>query len=618
LRQDTTGVVICVLNSHNENITQFASIRFLQKVLNKANPDGFYNPKLERSCVAVLAKADTTDDSRWQKKGLTGPYHRLQRWLCSYDTDGHEQGAVVGEDEPDAVLRSIFKGGFVALKNREQAQDGTELTLTFEQALEEEHDFFTQSQMTPFLRDAEPAPGSLDAPRKELNELGNMKLGLSALLRKMDRMIQVFLSDEFIPNEIKRYVESIEKAFEELRALGIKPITWDYDKSGFSSEAESLRQHIKFIILKLLAGDKTCELVPRMKTVCSLLFDSYIAKGRADVEVSPREVFQHLNAKFLEWLPSHAEKLEFVFDGFNLSSELSKINAEKSFLANCQLKLDVESKMMKVIQEDMLALKVNDEVLKALQSKFQEDVAGTIQLHRFSDTFGKVCERHLSACILNERERLQKSLLRRFSNVWDWSAGGLVEDVHGTQAKLSAVIPALMKETAVQVLLCPIAKPSCLAAAEQEVAETLSSNFVENTPHAVKRRQLEIQLDTFVTIIYDLTSMLTESATPPRVPRATAARLTTLLSRPHLSSSSSTVTLTRASQTMIPPPHKLLMSITSCAASTPHVAYAPARRMLYMCANLTPGQHTPSSWLTDPRTVLRCDCDDCDSVTVTV
>jgi hypothetical protein len=251
-----------------------------------------------------------------------------------------------------------------------------------------------------------------------------------------------------------------------------------------------------------------------MQTVCSLLLDSYIAKGRADVEVSPREVFQHLNAKFFEWLPSHAEKLEFIFDGFSLSSELSKINAEKSFLANCQLKLDFESKMMKVIQEDMLAHKVNDEVLKALQSKFQEDVSGDIQLHRFSDTFGKVCERHLSECILNERERLQNSLLRRFSNVWDWSAGGLVEDVHGTQAKLSAVIPALMKETAVQVLLCPIAKPSCLETAEQEVAGTLSSKFVENIPHAVKRKQLEIQLDTYLTIIHDLTSMLTGPALP--------------------------------------------------------------------------------------------------------
>jgi hypothetical protein len=387
------------------------------------------------------------------------------------------------------------------------------LTLTFEQALEEEHDFFKQSQMTPFLRDAEPEPGSLDAPRKELNELGNMKLGLSALLRKMDRMIQMFLSDEFIPNEIKRYVESAEKAQRELQALGTKPITWLHDTSGLSS-GEKLRQHEEFIRHMLLAGDKTRELDSRMQTVCSLLLDSYIAKGRADVEVSPREVFQYLNAKFLEWLPSHAEKLEFVFDGFNLSSELSKINAEKSFLANCQLKLDFESKMMKVIQEDMLAHKVNDEVLKALQSKFQEDVSGDIQLHRFSDTFGKVCERHLSECILNERERLQNSLLRRFSNVWDWSAGGLVEDVHGTQAKLSAVIPALMKETAVQVLLCPIAHPSCLETAEQEVAGTLSSNFVENIPHAIKLKQLEIQLDTFLTIIHDLTSMLTGPALP--------------------------------------------------------------------------------------------------------
>ena len=502
-----------MLNSHNESITQFASIRFLQKVLDKKNPGGFYNPKLERSCVAVLAKADMAYDNGWQKKRKTGPYWRLQKWLCSYDTDAHEQGAVAGEDEPDAVLRSIFKGGFVALRNREQADDGTELTLTFEQALEEEHDFFKQSQMTPFLRDAEPEPGSLDAPRKELNEPGNMKLGLSALLRKMDRMIQMFLSDEFIPNEIKRYVESAEKAQRELQALGTKPITWLHDTSGLSSE-EKLRQHEVFIRHKLLAGDKTRELDSRMQTVCSLLLDSYIAKGRADVEVSPREVFQYLNAKFFEWLPSHAEKLEFIFDGFSLSSELSKINAEKSFLANCQLKLDFESKMMKVIQEDMLAHKVNDEVLKALQSKFQEDVSGDIQLHRFSDTFGKVCERHLSECILNERERLQNSLLRRFSNVWDWSAGGLVEDVHGTQAKLSAVIPALMKETAVQVLLCPIAKPSCLETAEQEVAGTLYSKFVENIPHAVKRKQLEIQLDTYLTIIHDLTSMLTGPALP--------------------------------------------------------------------------------------------------------
>ena len=140
-----------MLNSHNESITQFPSIRFLQKVLDKKNPDGFYNPKLERSCVAVLAKADMAHDNGWQRRGRTGPYWRLQKWLCSYDTDGHEQGAVAGEDEPDAVLRSIFKGGFVALRNREQADDGTELTLTFEQALEEEHDFFKQSQMTSFL-----------------------------------------------------------------------------------------------------------------------------------------------------------------------------------------------------------------------------------------------------------------------------------------------------------------------------------------------------------------------------------------------------------------------------------------------------------------------------------
>ncbi len=42
----------------------------------------------------------------------------------------------------------------------------------------------------------------------------------------------------------------------------------------------------------------------------------------------------------------------------------------------------------------------------------------------------------------------------------------------------------------------------------------LSSNFVVNTPHAIKRKQLGIQLDTFLTIIHDLTSMLTESAGP--------------------------------------------------------------------------------------------------------
>jgi hypothetical protein len=71
-----------------------------------------------------------------------------------------------------------------------------------------------------------------------------------------------------------------------------------------------------------------------------------------------------------------------------------------------------------------------------------------------------------------------------------------------------------MKETAVQVLLCPIAKPSCLETAEQEVAGTLSSKFVENIPHAVKRKQLEIQLDTYLTIIHDLTSMLTGPALP--------------------------------------------------------------------------------------------------------
>ena len=42
----------------------------------------------------------------------------------------------------------------------------------------------------------------------------------------------------------------------------------------------------------------------------------------------------------------------------------------------------------------------------------------------------------------------------------------------------------------------------------------LSSNFVENTPHAIKRKQLEIQLDTFLTIIHDLSSMLTGPALP--------------------------------------------------------------------------------------------------------
>jgi hypothetical protein len=210
ITEPETGVILCVINATNAHIQTTASLRLL-KGLNKTNPRVTY------SSVAVLTNTDMSVHPTWEESGKSSPCYKVEELLYHCDTDGTG-------DSTERELRSIFKAGFVALVNRSQTNHRTR-NHSLEEALEHEMNWFvTKSGMTKFGAISQET-GHVEAAgeSRTLNEQGAGKLGLPALVDKIDKVIRHFMSEEYIPEEIKKQQVKAEAKRTELEALGIKP-----------------------------------------------------------------------------------------------------------------------------------------------------------------------------------------------------------------------------------------------------------------------------------------------------------------------------------------------------------------------------------------------------------
>jgi hypothetical protein len=340
-----TGVILCVLNAQNPNIQTTASLRLL-KGLDKTNP------RVTHSCVAVLTNTDRSVDNQWEEYDQSSPCYRVEDWLSQCDTDG------AGAHSTERELRSMFKAGFVALVNRSQ-QNRRLRDHTLDDALEHEMKWFlTRSGMTKFgaVSQATTGDDQTTGAAPALNELGKRKLGLPALVGKIDTMIRRFMSEDYIPREIEKQQVKAEAKRVELEALGIKP--------------DLAQTHSR--------GCGGSEFLPQPHHA------HYEKAERLPAQVVTASATEKVN----KFLLQHIESLDFTCSV--PKSEFDQFNKARSRLERSQLRLQLEQSVMESIcatdeqgQGSAIARGVINAVLEGITAQFNSDREGDVQLARF-------------------------------------------------------------------------------------------------------------------------------------------------------------------------------------------------------------------------------------------
>jgi hypothetical protein len=481
-----TGVILCVLNAQNPNIQTTASLRLL-KGLDKTNP------RVTHSCVAVLTNVDRSVDSQWEECEQSSPCYRVEQWLSQCDTDGS------GAHSTERELRSMFKAGFVALVNRSQTNLRTR-NHSLEEALEHEMNWFvTKSGMTKFGAMSQ-ATGDIEAAggrvKTKLNEQGKHKLGLPALVDKIDHMIRRFMSEDYIPREISKHQAQAEAKRVELEALGIKP-NLAQGKMNMS----------------------TFEFLPQ---------PHHMHYERAE-RLSAQTVIESATEKVNKFLLQHIEGLDFTT--VVPKSEFDKFNKAKSRLERSQLKLQLEQSVKASIcaldkedQGSAIARCVINAVLEGIRTQFNTDTDGDVQLARF-ERLALVLQDEVRKDMEASLPAFQEDACAKLLMVLAWSSGCTnLDAVQGTAANLHSMICGMLVESAVQSLLCPLLAPGSfkvgpdsaflqrVQALVDKDAESFSKNeevviFVESKEHLGKRAALEECLKDIHEVIREWQSM---------------------------------------------------------------------------------------------------------------
>jgi hypothetical protein len=461
-----TGVILCVLNAQNPNIQTTASLRLL-KGLDKTNP------RVTHSCVAVLTNTDRSVDCQWEECGQSSPCYRVEQLLSQCDTDG------AGAHSTESELRSMFKAGFVALVNRSQTNLRTR-NHSLDDALEHEMNWFvTKSGMTKFGAISQET-GHVEAAgeTRTLNEQGAGKLGLPALVDKIDKVIRHFMSEEYIPEEIKKQQVKAETKRTELEALGIKP-----------------------------------DLAQKMHSSSEFLPQPHHMHYEKAERLSAQAVIKSATEKVNKFLLQHIEGLDFT--SAVDKSEFDRFNSARLRLEKSQVRLQLERTVMASIcavdeqgQGSAIARRVINAVLEGIRTQFNTDQEGDVQLARF-DQLARVFQEEARKDMEASLPAFQEDACAKLLMMLAWSSGcANLDTVQGTAANLHSMICGMLVESAIQSLLCPLLAPGSfqvgpdsaflqrVQALVDKDAESFHRNkevvtFVESKEHLGKRAALE-------------------------------------------------------------------------------------------------------------------------------
>jgi predicted GTPase len=485
-----TGVILCVLTAQNPNIQTTASLRLLKDLKES-------KPRLTYSCVAVLTNTDMSRDWEWEQcePCKSGPCHRVEDWLSRCDIDGAGDGT-------ESELRGIFKAGFVALVNRSQNIRGR-LNHTLEEAQEFEMNWFlTESGMTRFGALSKASDADKDAPVPTApNELGSLKLGLPALVGKIDRMIRRFMSEDYIPREIDKQQAQAEVKRKELLALGVKP-----------NLAQSCSEG------KFLPQPHDCHYEPAKRLTHQAVFESATEKVNA-------------------FLLKHIDELDFT--SAMPKAAFDKFNNAKSRLERSQVKLELQQSLMACVDAEngsdrgsAIALGVMRDVLDGIRKQFDDDKEGDLQLARFqgmAHVFEEEARKDMEAQVpaFQEDVRLKGGVMFTHS-----SGCTNLDTVHGTAANLHSMICGMLAESVIQTLLCPLLAPGSFKVGPESTflqrataivdkdVESFGKNeevvtFVERKEHLAKRTMLEQSLQGIHDVIKEWKEMVIPAGDVP-------------------------------------------------------------------------------------------------------
>ena len=485
-----TGVILCVMTAQNPNIQTNASLRLLKDL--KAT-----NPRLTYSCVAVLTNTDKSKDMTWEEcePCKSGPCHRVEEWLSRCDIDGTGDGT-------ESELRSIFKAGFVALVNRSQELK-TRMGHSLEEAQEFEMKWFlTESGMTGFGALSKASDADKDAPMPTTpNQLGSLKLGLPALVGKIDRMIRRFMSEDYIPREIEKQQLQAEVKRKELLSLGVKP-----NLAQICSDEKFLPQ----------PHDCHYEVAQRL---------------------THQAVFESATEKVNAFLQQHIEQLDFT--SAVPKAAFDKFNNAQSRLERSQVKLELQQTLMASIaaedgsnQGSAIALGVMRAVLEGIRRQFDDDKEGDLQLARFQE-MARVFEQEARKDMEAKLPAFQEDAIAKLGMMFIHASGcNNLDAVHGTAANLHTMICGMLAESVIQSLLCPLLAPASFKVGPESAflqrataivhkdVESFGKNeevvtFVESKAHLAKRTMLEQSLQGIHDVIKEWKDMVIPAGDVP-------------------------------------------------------------------------------------------------------
>jgi len=204
LDSESTGAVVCVIDATISNLRTSKAIRMIQES----------RKELQNHTIGVFAKADASLAANYEEEGHTSPLWRLESRLRN--------------DAEDTVSLPF---GFVALKNRNTRRVGGAFSL--EEQREDEEKFFT---------------GKLERPG-DLKE----KIGLDALIKKIDTLICMHLSASWVPGELQKLASQREVLQGKIWNLGIAPEEMSFAQLN---EAVSVVFQEQFTFQKI---DELCE-----------------------------------------------------------------------------------------------------------------------------------------------------------------------------------------------------------------------------------------------------------------------------------------------------------------------------------------------------------------------
>ena len=461
-----TGVILCVINATNANIQTTASLRLL-KGLDKTNP------RVTHSCVAVLTNTDKSVDVDWEDNEKSSPCHRVEEWLNQCDTDGAS-----AHSSTERELRSMFKAGFVALVNRSQTNRRLK-DQTLEEALQYETDWFVKrSGMTQFGALCQATVGGeATGSSATLNERGKRKLGLPALVGKIDTVVRQFMSEDYIPREVEKQQVKAEAKRLELEALGIKP-----DLAQIHSSDKFLPQ-------------------------------PHVAHYEKAERLAAQTVIKSAAEKVNTFLLQHIESLDVT--SAVAKSDFDKFNSARSRLERSQLRLQLEHDVMASIcavdeqgKGSAIARGVINAVVEGIRTQFSTDKEGDVQLARFEKlarVFEQEARKDMEASLSVFRQDTSEKLLTMFA----WASGCTnLDAVHGTATNLHSMICSMLVESVIQSLLCPLLAPgshqvgltSAFLVRVQAIVDQDADNFrnneqvvtfVESEEQLAKRAALE-------------------------------------------------------------------------------------------------------------------------------